>query len=121
VPESVAAFKAAVTNEVDAGLARLRQQVPNASLVAWAAPFNDAGQWTNLYNDPSGRVQAWLPGSMASRFPLVFMQTNPVTYGQASGLVGGLTAFNRVYRFEVHTDTTVQQLAAATTDPAFAR
>jgi hypothetical protein len=120
-PESVSTFKAAVTAEVNAGIAELQQKVPSASLLAWAAPFNDAGQWTNLYNDPSGQVQSWLPGFLASKFPIVFTQTNPVTYGQASGTVGALTAYNRRYRFEVHTDTTIAQFAAALTDPAFAR
>ncbi len=91
------------------------------STLAWAAPFNDAGQWTNLYNDPSGQVQAWLPGYFASQFPIVFTQTNPVTYGQASGTVGSLSDFNRHYRFEVHTDTTIEQFAAALADPAFVR
>jgi hypothetical protein len=120
-PESVAAYKALVTKEVTDGIAELRQKVPSVSLLAWAAPFNDAGQWTNLYNDASGQVQAWFPGFMASKFPIVFVQTNPIQYAQASGLVGSLTAFNRRYRFEVHTDTTIQQFAAALSDPAFAR
>ena len=119
--ETVAAFKTAVTNEVTAGMAELKSKVPSASFVAWAAPFNDAGQWTNLYNDTSNQVQAWLPGFMASKFPITFTQTNPVTYGQASGTVGALTAYGRHYRFEVHTDTTLAQLAAALADPAFGR
>jgi hypothetical protein len=120
-PESVADYKAAVTKEVNDGIAELKLKVPAASLLAWAAPFNDAGQWTNLYDDPTGQVQAWFPGFMASKFPIVFVQTNPVQYAQASGTVGSLTAFNRRYRFEVHTDTTMQQFAVALTDPAFAR
>jgi hypothetical protein len=120
-PESVAAYKLAVMNEVNAGIAELKQKVPNADLLAWAAPFNDAGQWTNLYNDASGQVQAWFPGFMASKFPLVFTQTSPVQYGQASGTVGSLSGFNRHYRFEVHSDTTIAQFSAALADPAFAR
>ncbi len=119
--QSVSSYKTAVTNEVNAGIARLKQMVPSASMLAWAAPFNDAGQWTNFYNDSSGQVQAWLPGFMAAKFPIVFTQTNPVTYGQASGTVGSLTGFNRRYRYEVHTDTTIAQFAAALADPAFAR
>jgi hypothetical protein len=119
--QSVVAYKSAVTSEVTQGLAELKQKVPSANLSAWAAPFNDAGQWTNLYNDSSGQVQSWFPGFMASKFPLVFTQTNPVTYAQASGTVGSLTGFNRHYRFEVHRDTTVAQFAAALSDPAFAR
>jgi hypothetical protein len=119
--ETSSAYETAVAGEVSQGLSELRQNVPTASLLAWAAPFNDAGQWTNLYNDPAGTVQSWFPGFMASSFPIVFTQTNPVTYAQASGTVGGLTAFNRHYRFEVHTDTTIGQFAAALTDPAFAR
>jgi hypothetical protein len=58
---------------------------------------------------------------MASTFPIVFTETNPVTYANASGTVGSLTGFNRRYRFEVHTDTTIGQFTAALTDPAFAR
>ena len=95
--------------------------MPSANVAVWAAPFNDAGQWTNLYNDPSGQVQAWLPGYLASKFQIVFTQTNPITYGQASGTVGSLAGFNRRYRFEVRTDTTITQFAQALQDPAFAR
>ena len=120
-PESVATYKSLVSSEVTAGIAELRQQIPNASLLAWAAPENDAGQWTNLYNDPTGQVQSWFPAYMASKFPIVFTQTNPVTYGQATGTVGSLTGFNRQYRYEVHTDTTIDQFAAALADPAFAK
>ena len=119
--ETVAAYEAAVSNEMTAGMAELKQKVPSASLVAWAAPFNDAGQWTNLYNDPSGQVAAWLPGFMASKFPITFTQTNPVTYGQASGLVGSLTGYGRHYRFEVDDTTTMAQYQAALADPAFTR
>ena len=120
-PETPATLKTLVTAEVNAGLAELKQKVPNADLLAWAAPFNDAGQWTNLYNDPTGQVQSWMPGFFASKLPIVFTQTNPITYGQASGTVGSLSGLNRHYRFEVHTDTTIAQFATALQDPAFAR
>ena len=119
--QSVAAYKLAVSSEITAGISRLKQQVPSANVAVWAAPFNDAGQWTNLYNDPSGQAQAWLPGYLASKFQIVFTQTNPITYGQASGTVGSLAGFNRRYRFEVRTDTTITQFAQALQDPAFAR
>jgi hypothetical protein len=119
--ETPAQAKARITNEVNAGIAELRSKVPSASMLSWALPFNDAGQWTNLYNDPSGTLQAWLPGFMASKFALIFTQTNPVTYGQAIGTVGALSGFNRHYRLEVHTSTTIQQFAASLSDPAFAR
>ena len=66
-------------------------------------------------------MQCWFPAYMASKFPIVFTQTNPVTYGQASGTVGSLTGFNRHYRLEVHTDTTIAEFGAALADPAFAR
>ena len=52
---------------------------------------------------------------------VVFMQTSPVTYAHADGLVGSLTDYHRRYRFEVQTGTTLAQFAAALTDPAFAR
>ena len=120
-PETFATLKTLVTNDVTAGLTELKQKVPSASLLAWAAPFNDAGQWTNVYNDPSGQTQAWLPDFFASKFPIVFTETNPITYGQASGTVGSLSGLGRHYRFEVHTNTTIQQFATALQDPAFVR
>ena len=119
--ESVAAYRTAVTSEINQGVTELKQKIPTASFVAWAAPFNDAGQWTTFFNDPTGQVQAWLPGFMASRFPITFIQTDPTVYGQASGLVGSLTSYGRQYRLEVRTDTTIGQYAAALTGPAFAR
>jgi hypothetical protein len=119
--EAFTEFQYAVTQEVQAGEQELRAQVPRASFAAIAMPFNDAGQWTNLYNDPSGLAAQWMPAFFASQFPIVFTQTNPITYQFASGLVGPLTGFNRHYRFEVHTDTTIAQFAANLSDPAFAR
>ena len=119
--ETPAQAEARITSEVTAGMTEIKAKVPTASMVGWALPFNDAGQWTNLYNDPSGTLQSWLPGYMASKFPVIFTQTNPVTYAQASGTVGALNGFNRHYRFEVHTDTTIEQFGAALTDPGFAR
>jgi hypothetical protein len=120
-PETPAQLESQVQAEIAAGLAKLKQKVPSADTTAFACPWNACGQWTTLYNDPSGTIQSWLPGYLASVFPLVFMQTDPVAYGQASGTVGSLSGFNRHYRFEVRTDTTIDQLAAALTGPAFAR
>ncbi|HEV8459879.1 MAG TPA: Ig-like domain-containing protein [Gaiellaceae bacterium] len=119
-PETAAQFQAQVTSEVNNGINELLARVPSASLVSFACPWNACGQWTTFYNDPSGAVQNWLPGFLAGKFPIVFTQTNPITYGLASGTVGALNGFNRHYRFEVHTDTTIDQFAAALTDPAFA-
>jgi hypothetical protein len=125
VTQTVAAYKAAVQSEITNGMAELKAQVPTASMLAWAAPFNDAGQWTNLYNDSTTQVQAWFPGYIASVFPIVFTQTNPITFAQASGRIpgsaGSLTGLGRRYRFEDQTGTTIAQFAAALTDPAFAR
>ncbi len=118
--ETPAQFEARVTAEVTAGIAELKLKVPTADTTAWACPWNACGQWTTFYNDASGTLQAWLPGYFASLFPVVFMQTDPATYGAASGLVGALTAFDRHYRFEVLTTTTIDQFAAALTDPGFA-
>jgi hypothetical protein len=121
VPETVAQLKTAVTNELAAGMAELKAKVPTADFLAWAVPFNDAGQWTNLYNDSSNQVQAWLPGFMASKFPIVFTQTDPASYSEASGTVGSLTGFDREYRFEVDGSTTLAQFIAALGDPGFTR
>jgi hypothetical protein len=118
--ETPAQLQSQISTEITNGLAELKQKVPTANLSAWACPWNACGQWTNLYNDPAGTVQSWLPGYLASQFAIVFTQTNPITYGLASGTVGPLNGFNRRYRFEVHTDTTIQQFATALTDPAFA-
>jgi Bacterial Ig domain/Polysaccharide deacetylase len=119
--ETPAQAETRITNEVNAGMTEIKTKVPTASMVGWAGPFNDEGQWTNLYNDGSGTLQSWLPGFMASKFPIIFTQTDPVTYAQASGTVGALNGFNRRYRFEVHTDTTITQFGAALTDLGFAR
>jgi hypothetical protein len=118
--ETGAQFEAQVTAEVTAGIAELKKEVPTASMTSWACPWNACGQWTNFYNDPSGTAQSWMPGYFASLFPIVFTQTDPITYGLASGTVGPLNGDNRDYRFEVHTDTTIQQFEAALTDPGFA-
>jgi hypothetical protein len=71
------------------------------------------------------QVQAWFPGYIASVFPIVFTQTNPITFDQAAGVVpntvGSLGAFGRRYRFEDQTGTTLAQFAAALSDPAFGR
>ena len=118
--ETPAQFESQVQAEVTAGRAELLKQVPNADMSSWACPWNACGQWTNFYNDASGTIQNWMPGYFASLFPIVFTQTDPITYGLASGTVGALNADNRHYRFEVHTDTTIAQFATALTDPAFA-
>ncbi len=118
--ETPAQFETQVKAEVTAGMAELKKQIPTADMTAWACPWNACGQWTNFYNDPSNTLQGWMPGYFASLFPVVFMQTDPVTYGLASGTVGSLNSFNRHYRFEVLTSTTTAQFAAALTDPAFA-
>jgi hypothetical protein len=119
-PETPAQFESQVSAEVSAGIAELKKQIPTADVTSFACPWNACGQWTTSYNDASNTIQGWLPGYFASLFPIVFTQTNPITYGLASGTVGALNAFNRHYRFEVHTDTTIDQFAAALTDPAFA-
>jgi hypothetical protein len=133
VTQSVPLYETAVQSEITDGMAELKANVPGASMLAWAAPFNDAGQWTNLYNDPAtttdptavSRVQAWFPGYISSVFPIVFMQTNPATFAQATGRVpdipGSLGSFGRRYRFEVQTGTTLAQFATALSDQAFSR
>ncbi len=117
--ETPAQFEAQVTAEVAAGIAELKKQIPTANMSAWACPWNACGQWTTFYNDPSGTLQSWIPGHFASLFPIVFTQTDPITYGLASGTVGALNGDNRHYRFEVHTDTTTAQFATSLSDPAF--
>ncbi len=118
--ETPAQLEAQVTSEIDAGMAELKQKVPSADLSSWPCPWNACGQWTNQYNDSSGTIQGWLPGFAASQFKVVFMQTDPIAYGLASGTVGSLNGDNRRYRFEVLTSTTIPQFAAALTDSAFA-
>jgi hypothetical protein len=133
VTQPVADYQAAVQSEITNGVSELKAKVPSASTLAWAAPFNDAGQWTNLYNDPAtttdpaavGQVEAWFPGYIASVFPIVFTQTNPIAFAQATGRVpdtpGSLSAFGRRYRLEIQTGTTLAQFAAGLSDPAFGR
>jgi hypothetical protein len=119
-PETPVQFESQVTAEVTAGIAELKKEIPSASMISWACPWNACGQWTTLYNDPSGTLQNWVPNYFASLFPIIFTQTDPITYGLASGTVGPLNGDNRHYRFEVLTTTTLAQFAAALTDPAFA-
>jgi Bacterial Ig domain len=119
-PETPAQMESRIEAEVTAGRAELRKEVPSSDTTTWACPWNACGQWTNFYNDPSGTIQSWFPGYFASLFQIVWTQTDPVTYGLASGTVGALNAYNRHYRFEVHTDTTLAEFEAALTDPAFA-
>ena len=120
VAETPAQLETQVAGEINAGVTELKQEVPSASLLGWACPWNACGQWTTQYNDPSSTVQAWLPGYLASQFPIVFTQTDPNVYGLASGTVDSLTGDNRRYRFEVLTTTTLAEFAAALTDPTFA-
>jgi hypothetical protein len=118
--ETPAQFESQIETDITAGVAELKAEVPSASLLAWACPWNACGQWTTQYNDSSNTVQDWLPGYAASQFPIVFTQTDPMQYGDATGTVGAITGDNRHYRFEVLTTTTIDQFAAALTDLAFA-
>jgi hypothetical protein len=118
--ETTAAFEAAVTGDVAQGIAELKQEVPTANVTAWACPWNACAQWTNQFNDPTGAAQAWAPAYYASLFEVVFSQTDPVAYAQATGTIDALDAYNRHYRFEVLIDTTIDEFTAALTDPAFA-
>jgi hypothetical protein len=120
-PETPQQFEQLIAAEIDAGIAELKQNVPGASSAAWACPWNACGQWANQYDDPTSTVQGWLPGYLASRFPIVFMQTDPADYGQAPGTVGALDGLARRYRFEVDTSTTLAQFVAQLTDLGFAR
>jgi hypothetical protein len=119
IGQTEAQYEAGVTAEVTAGVSELKSKIPSASSLAWAAPDNDAGQWTNLYN--SDPAEAWMPSFFASQFAIVFTQTSPVDFGQASGLVGSLTDFNRHFRFEVDTSTSLSDYAAALTKKDFER
>ncbi len=119
--ETVREMQQRIQQEVDAGIFELRRFVPNADLSAWAAPFNDAGQWDNFYNDPTGQIQNWLPQFFASRFKVVFTETSPNLYGQASGLIHGLKDDNRQYRYEIDGDTPDPDIQSALTAPDFQR
>jgi hypothetical protein len=112
-------FKTNVAAEISAGVTELRSKIPSMSSLAWAAPFNDAGQWTNLYNNDD--LQSWLPSFLQSQFPIVFTQTSPIDYAGASGKVGALDGFHRQFRFEVDTSTSLTDFAAALTKPDFER
>lgn len=120
VAETPTRFEARVRNEMRAGIAELEAQVPTASAIAWVCPWNACGQWDTDYNDPSGTAQAWLPRFVASLFPIIFMETNPIRYGIAKGDDGSLSGEHREYRFQVQTNTTLTEFAAALTGQAFA-
>jgi hypothetical protein len=71
------------------------------------------------------QIEAWFPGYISSVFPIVFTQTNPFTFAQATGRVpdtpGSLGAFGRRYRLEIQSGTTLAEFAAGLSDSAFAR
>jgi hypothetical protein len=117
--QTEAQYEAAVTAEVQAGVDELHQKIPTASSIAWAAPFNDAGQWTNLYNNDA--TQAFLPQFLQSKFAITFTQTSPVDFGGASGTVGALDGFGRHFRFEVDRTTDLPTFTAALTKQDFRR
>jgi hypothetical protein len=117
--ETEAQFESSVATEISAGVAELKSHIPTASSIAWAAPFNDAGQWTNLYNNAA--TQLFLPGFLQNQFPITFTQTSPVDFAQASGTVGALDGFGRHFRFEVDTSTSLSDFTAALTKKDFER
>ena len=104
--ESLAAYERRVTEEVAAGTRVLSRQIPGWSHVAWAAPYDAAGQFAGDSNDP--RIPGWVSRFFADRFSVVFLED------RARGL-------NRRYRFQVKGSTTLTDFRAALGDAAFGR
>ena len=73
--------------------------------VTMALPWDDWGQ-ANTDTVPS----SWLPAYLSSKYSVVWQES----WGYVAG-------FNRRYRFEVHSDTTVAALMAGLTDTRFTR
>ena len=104
--ETFAAYKSRVRHEVANGEATLTARTPGWSRVAWAAPFDAAGQFPAESNDP--RIPAWVSRFFARRFAVVFVEERKA-------------GRHRRYRFQVTSRTSLAAFAAALSDPAFRR
>jgi hypothetical protein len=96
--ESLAAYERRVTEDVDEGMKRLRDELGDVRADLFAFPFSADGSWQT--NDP--RIPAFLDRAMHARFSQVFLAGQPKTTPRA--------AQRTLTRFEVHNDTTAEQL-----------
>jgi len=101
--ETDAAYKARVKADIAAGLLALKNQLGVASSPSFAVPWDFWGQ-----TGTDSVIRDWFPAYLASQFDVVFNQD----YGYTN-------AFNRRYRFEVHSDTTDAAFTAMLKDSRF--
>jgi peptidoglycan/xylan/chitin deacetylase (PgdA/CDA1 family) len=105
--ETSAAYQTRVINDLTAGEnALISRGLMSGPSITFATPWDDWGQ-TSSDTVPS----SWFPGYLASRFAVVLQQD----YGYGSG------GFDRRYRFEIHSDTTLAAFEAALSNTRFTR
>jgi hypothetical protein len=106
--ESFDAYQTRVTGEVDAGIGRMNAEASGWNTLSWAAPFNEAGQFTSSSETNDTRIPPWVCNFFAGRFSVVFLEDDN-------------TGCNRRYRYEVNSGTTLSQFSGALSKAAFAR
>ena len=98
-PESLAAWHARVTGDVESGRERMEDELPGFEPHAFALPYGSFGQ--DATNDP--RIPHYLGAYLRERFPAVFI-VDPPSYTTPA------TPAGRIGRYEVHTETTTDEL-----------
>jgi peptidoglycan/xylan/chitin deacetylase (PgdA/CDA1 family) len=99
--ESMAAYRKRVRADLDEGMKRLRAELGDGITTdLFAFPFSAEGSWQT--NDPG--IPAFLDRELHGRFKQVFLAGRPKTPPR--------TAQRTPTRYEVHFDTTVEQLYA---------
>ena len=98
-PESFAAWQARVTNDVEDARERMEDELPDFEPHAFALPFGSFGQ--DATNDP--RIPQFLSAYLRARFPAVFI-VDPPAYSTPA------TPADRIGRYEIHTETTTNDL-----------
>lgn len=97
--ESFAAWQARVTNDVERGRELMEEELPGFEPHAFALPYGSYGQ--DATNDP--RIPEFLSAYLRSRFPAVFIVDPPAFSTPA-------TPADRIGRYEIHTDTSADEL-----------
>jgi peptidoglycan/xylan/chitin deacetylase (PgdA/CDA1 family) len=96
--ESFATYQRRVTNDLDVGLRRMREELGPVRADAFAYPFSADGSWQT--NDK--RIPAFLDQTLHARFSAVFDDGHPVKPPRA--------AQRTLERKEVNTETTAEAL-----------
>ena len=97
--ESFEAYTRRVLGDIEAGRRALEREIPGFEPHAFSLPYGSFGQ--DATNDP--RIPLFLGWALQARFPAVFI-VDPPAYTTPA------TPAGRIGRYEVHTDTTTDEL-----------